>query len=162
MKSGGSSRSRGRRRARLAPSCAGKDAIFAWWDPLPFLMVHHLQIPALLLGNLRRGRGWTRIDFNIGKLVEPAGTGPDSPIASVLHLVGSAVDEFHADLSRLYAGGLPDRAGRSERYDVHLAYVAPDGRWRFPADLSRGDRWPPAGAVGRAVGRGQAPRAART
>jgi predicted ATP-grasp superfamily ATP-dependent carboligase len=51
----------------------GKDAIFAWDDPLPFLFVHHLQIPSLLLGNLRRGGRWTKIDFNIGKLVEPGG-----------------------------------------------------------------------------------------
>ena len=28
---------------------------------------------ALLLRNLVRGRDWVRIDFNIGKLVEPAG-----------------------------------------------------------------------------------------
>ena len=51
----------------------GKDAIFDWSDPLPFLMVHHAQIPWLLVDNLRRLRGWIRIDFNIGKLVEPAG-----------------------------------------------------------------------------------------
>jgi hypothetical protein len=51
----------------------GKEAIFAWDDPLPFLLVHHLQIPMLLIGNLRRRRKWTRIDFNIGKLVEPGG-----------------------------------------------------------------------------------------
>ncbi len=51
----------------------GKDAIFDWDDPLPFLMVHHLQIPSLLLHNLWRLKYWTRIDFNIGKLVEPAG-----------------------------------------------------------------------------------------
>lgn len=51
----------------------GKDAIFDRADPLPFLMVHHLQIPALLIGNLRRRAPWVRIDFNIGKLVEPAG-----------------------------------------------------------------------------------------
>ena len=51
----------------------GKDAIFDWSDPLPFLMVHHAQIPSLLLDNLRHGKDWNRIDFNIGKLVEPAG-----------------------------------------------------------------------------------------
>jgi hypothetical protein len=51
----------------------GKEAIFDWDDPLPFLLVHHLQIPSLLLDNLRRGRPWTKIDFNIGKLVEPGG-----------------------------------------------------------------------------------------
>ena len=61
------------RRARLAVIRRGKDAIFDWDDPLPFLMVHHLQIPWLLLGNLIRGKDWIRIDFNIGKLVEPAG-----------------------------------------------------------------------------------------
>jgi len=57
------------------------------------------------------------------------------PRVSVLHLVGSAVDEFHAELSRLYARAcLAALAG--EDYDVLLAYVSPDGSWRFPADLS--------------------------
>lgn len=51
----------------------GKDAIFDVNDPLPFLMVHHWQIPLLLLDNLRRLNGWIRIDFNIGKLVESGG-----------------------------------------------------------------------------------------
>jgi len=61
------------RRDRLRVIRRGKDAIFDWADPLPFLMVHHLQIPWLLARNLVRGRDWIRIDFNIGKLVEPAG-----------------------------------------------------------------------------------------
>jgi hypothetical protein len=69
-------------RAVTAPSTAlgrlrvivdGKDALFDWDDPLPFLLVPHLQIPALLLANLFAGRDWVRIDFNIGKLVEAAG-----------------------------------------------------------------------------------------
>ncbi len=51
----------------------GTDAIFDWNDPLPFLMVHHAQIPSLLIDNLRHRRPWIRIDFNIGKLVQPAG-----------------------------------------------------------------------------------------
>ncbi len=51
----------------------GKEAIFSWEDPLPFLLVHHLQIPALLIENLRRRGSWLKIDFNIGKLVEPGG-----------------------------------------------------------------------------------------
>jgi glutathione synthase/RimK-type ligase-like ATP-grasp enzyme len=51
----------------------GTDAIFRAEDPLPFLAVHHFQIPGLLLDNLRRFRGWIRIDFNIGKLVELGG-----------------------------------------------------------------------------------------
>ncbi len=51
----------------------GTDAIFKLNDPLPFLMVHHWQIPLLLLDNLRQLKGWIRIDFNIGKLVESGG-----------------------------------------------------------------------------------------
>jgi hypothetical protein len=61
------------RRARLTGIVRGTDAIFTWWDPLPYLMVHHLQIPALLIGNLLRRRGWVKIDLNIGKLVEAGG-----------------------------------------------------------------------------------------
>ncbi|MCW3038723.1 MAG: ATP-grasp fold domain protein DUF201-type, partial [Solirubrobacterales bacterium] len=63
----------GGRWARLRRLARGKDAIFAWDDPLPFLMVHHVQIPWLLFGNLRRRKDWVKIDFNIGKLVEAAG-----------------------------------------------------------------------------------------
>jgi hypothetical protein len=58
---------------RLRVVLRGTDAIFDRDDPLPFLLVHHLQIPALLWRNLFEGREWVRIDFNIGKLVEPAG-----------------------------------------------------------------------------------------
>jgi predicted ATP-grasp superfamily ATP-dependent carboligase len=58
---------------RLQMIACGKDAIFDWADPIPFLMVHHVQIPWLLLENLRQLKGWIRIDFNIGKLVELAG-----------------------------------------------------------------------------------------
>ncbi len=58
---------------RLRTIARGKDAIFDWADPLPFLMVHHAQIPSLLLQNLRQLKAWVRVDFNIGKLVEPAG-----------------------------------------------------------------------------------------
>ena len=58
---------------RLRTILAGKDAILTGWDPLPYLLVHHLQIPSLLADNLARRRGWSRIDFNIGKLVEAGG-----------------------------------------------------------------------------------------
>ncbi len=47
----------------------GTDGIFQLNDPLPFLMVHHWQIPLLLLDNLKELKGWIRIDINIGKLV---------------------------------------------------------------------------------------------
>ncbi|MGD1866511.1 MAG: hypothetical protein ACFB0D_18320 [Phormidesmis sp.] len=58
---------------RIKTIAQGKDAIFDWRDPLPFLMVHHWQIPLLLLQDLRKGTGWIRIDFNIGKLVQLGG-----------------------------------------------------------------------------------------
>lgn len=58
---------------RLGVVLRGKDAIFDPADPLPFLMVHHLHIPSLLLCNLAKLHDWIRIDFNIGKLVEPGG-----------------------------------------------------------------------------------------
>ncbi len=63
----------GRRRARLRTILAGRDAIFALDDPLPFFVVHHVSIPWLLLQNLVRGRTWVSIDINIGKLVQPGG-----------------------------------------------------------------------------------------
>ena len=59
--------------ARLLVVLRGRDATFDLDDPLPSLLVPHLQIPSLLLGALRRGTDWVKIDFNIGKLVEPAG-----------------------------------------------------------------------------------------
>ena len=51
----------------------GKEAIFDEKDPLPFLMVYHWQIPNLLARAIISGERWLRIDFNIGKLVEPGG-----------------------------------------------------------------------------------------
>ena len=56
-------------------------------------------------------------------------------MTSVLHLVGSAVDDFYAELSRLYAGACLAALAEDDRYEMHLAYVSPDGSWRFPADL---------------------------
>ena len=55
--------------------------------------------PVAAAGEPVRRKGWIRIDFNIGKLVEPAG----DLWMRVLHLAGSAVSDFFADLSRLYA-----------------------------------------------------------
>ena len=53
----------------------------------------------------------------------------------VLHLVGSAVSDFYADLSRLYAGDCLAATADPQRYEPLVAYVTPDHRWRFPADL---------------------------
>ncbi|MEH2363455.1 ATP-grasp domain-containing protein [Nostoc sp.] len=51
----------------------GTDAIYSLDDPVPFLTLHHWQIPLLLLKNLQQLKGWVKIDFNIGKLVELGG-----------------------------------------------------------------------------------------
>lgn len=51
---------------------------------------------------------------------------------TVLALVGSAVDEFHAELSRVYAQGFLDVMSGDPGYRVHIAYVSPDGMWKFP------------------------------
>ncbi|MEM7555185.1 MAG: ATP-grasp domain-containing protein [Cyanobacteria bacterium P01_A01_bin.84] len=60
-------------RAWITNIISGTDAIYRLDDPIPFLTLHHWQIPLLLLKNLFKLRNWTRIDFNIGKLVEPGG-----------------------------------------------------------------------------------------
>jgi predicted ATP-grasp superfamily ATP-dependent carboligase len=60
-------------RERLRVLAAGKDAVLDWRDPLPFLMLYHVHVPLLLLRDLRERRGWVRIDFNIGKLVQAGG-----------------------------------------------------------------------------------------
>ena len=57
----------------------------------------------------------------------------------VLHLAGSAVSEFLADLSRLYAQDCLEHTADPSRYEFHVAYVSPDRRWRFPAGLSRAE-----------------------
>lgn len=54
----------------------------------------------------------------------------------VLHLVGSAVSDFLVDLSRLYAADALAALADPDRYEFHVALVTPDGRWRFPDDLS--------------------------
>ena len=56
-------------------------------------------------------------------------------MASILHLVGSPVDDFHAELSRLYAGACIEALSARTAHTMHVAYVSPDGTWRFPADL---------------------------
>ncbi|MEO8750219.1 MAG: hypothetical protein ABI384_07455 [Allobranchiibius sp.] len=60
-------------RERLRVIAEGKDAIFDVADPMPFLLVHHLQIPSLLLTNLVTCKEWIKVDFNIGKIVQAAG-----------------------------------------------------------------------------------------
>jgi D-alanine-D-alanine ligase len=54
----------------------------------------------------------------------------------VLHLVGSAVDDFHAELSRVYALDCLAATDDPARYAPRIAFVAPDRSWRFPTELS--------------------------
>lgn len=54
----------------------------------------------------------------------------------VLHLVGSAYDDFHCDLSRLYAKDCLVATADPTRYDFLIAYITPDRVWRFPVSLS--------------------------
>jgi D-alanine-D-alanine ligase len=49
-----------------------------------------------------------------------------------LHLTGSPTSEFWCDLSRLYAADCLRAIGDDETF---VAYVSPDGSWRFPTDL---------------------------
>jgi D-alanine-D-alanine ligase len=53
----------------------------------------------------------------------------------VLHLVGSAVDEFYCNLSRLYAQDCLENTANSALYEFHIAYISPDRQWRFPTSL---------------------------
>ena len=54
----------------------------------------------------------------------------------ILHLVGSAYDDFHCDLSRLYARDCLAATADPIRYDFLIAYITPDRLWRFPVSLS--------------------------
>ena len=57
----------------------------------------------------------------------------------VLHLVGSATDDFYCDLSRMYAQSCVQSTVNPSRYSFIIAYITPDRRWRFPKSLSRED-----------------------
>lgn len=54
----------------------------------------------------------------------------------VLHLVGSPTSRFYSELSELYARGCI-AALDSPRYAFIIAFITPDGRWRFPRSLDR-------------------------
>ncbi len=55
----------------------------------------------------------------------------------VLHLVGSAFNDFYCDLSRFYAQDCLDATADATQYEFHIAYVTPDRLWRFPKSLDR-------------------------
>lgn len=54
----------------------------------------------------------------------------------VLHVAGSPVSEFYADLSRLYAADALAATADPALYEMVPAYVVPGGAWCFPADFS--------------------------
>jgi D-alanine-D-alanine ligase len=54
----------------------------------------------------------------------------------VLHLVGSADDDFHAELSRVYAADCLAGTSDPSRYEPSIAFVTPDRSWRFPTGLN--------------------------
>ncbi len=51
----------------------GKEAVFQWYDPWPFWFNNHISIPYQIIKKFRKGALWTRIDFNIGKIIVPGG-----------------------------------------------------------------------------------------
>ncbi len=53
----------------------------------------------------------------------------------MLHLVGSAVDRFHADLSRVYAADALTTLADPQRFRMIVASVDPDLTWRFAPDM---------------------------
>ena len=72
----------------------------------------------------------------------------------VLHLVGSPTSEFFADLSRLYARDCLNAVAGRNGYEHLIAYVTPDGTWRFPTSLDDLDAAPVMdlpGAIGHLV-----------
>lgn len=74
----------------------------------------------------------------------------------LLVLVGSAVDDFHADLSRVYATGFLDAFADEPEYELSVAFVSPDGQWCFPSgvepvDIDAAPRRPIADALAQIV-----------
>lgn len=50
----------------------------------------------------------------------------------LLHLVGSPTDDFHAELSLVYARGALASLQAGTGHEHVVAHVSPDGRWRLP------------------------------
>jgi D-alanine-D-alanine ligase len=61
------------------------------------------------------------------------------PVLNILHLVGSAHNDFYCDLSRLYAQDCLAATADSSLYKFQIAYITPDRQWQFPHSLSRED-----------------------
>lgn len=57
----------------------------------------------------------------------------------ILQLVGSVESQFYANLSKLYAQDCIEVISTLNEYEVVIAYLTPDGQWRFPQSLSPED-----------------------
>ncbi|WGV28629.1 D-alanine--D-alanine ligase family protein [Halotia branconii] len=60
-------------------------------------------------------------------------------VLRILHLVGSADNDFYCNLSRLYAQDCLAAMADQSHYDSQIAYITPDGQWRFPRSLNQED-----------------------
>ena len=60
-------------------------------------------------------------------------------VLRILHLVGSADNNFYGDLSRLYAKDCIAATANPSRYEFYIAYITPERLWRFPSSLSKED-----------------------
>ena len=62
------------------------------------------------------------------------------PGLRILHLVGSAFNDFYCGLSHRYAEGCLENTAKVELLrNFQIAYVTPDGQWKFPRSLSLED-----------------------
>ncbi|MEG4172549.1 MULTISPECIES: D-alanine--D-alanine ligase [unclassified Microcoleus] len=59
-------------------------------------------------------------------------------VLRVLHLVGSADSKFYCNLSLSYAQDCLEKTANPALYEFHIAYISPDGQWRFPTSLDQG------------------------
>ncbi|MBE9237093.1 D-alanine--D-alanine ligase [Anabaena aphanizomenioides LEGE 00250] len=55
---------------------------------------------------------------------------------NLLYLTGSPESDFFCNLSRLYAQDSINAIANNPNYDIHIAYITPDGNWKFPHSLS--------------------------
>jgi len=70
-----------------------------------------------------------------------------SEVLRILHLVGSAQEQFYCDLSRLYAQDCLKALAIPSLYEHHIAYITPDGGWRFPSSLEALEKVAPVSLV---------------
>lgn len=61
------------------------------------------------------------------------------PVLRILHLVGSAHNDFYCNLSRDYAESCLLATANPSLYEFLIAYITPDCQWRFPSSLSQED-----------------------